>query len=52
MSADRDHLVLFVNGRRREVRGADALASLSDFLRDRLGLVAGRLERAVQFEFH
>ena len=43
MSADRDHLVLFVNGRRREVRGADALASLSDFLRDRLGLVGTKI---------
>jgi len=37
--ATRDHLLLFINGLRREVHGSDCFLSLSDFLRDRLGLV-------------
>src|SRR5262245_19536001 len=32
-SAMRDHLILYVNGRRHEVRGAQAFRSLSEFLR-------------------
>jgi xanthine dehydrogenase small subunit len=39
----RDHLVLYVNGVRREVRGRDAFLSLSDFLRTRLGLVGTKI---------
>ena len=34
----RDHLLLFVNGRRHVVAGDDGFFSLSDFLRGRLGL--------------
>jgi xanthine dehydrogenase small subunit len=39
----RDHLVLYINGARHTVRGADALLSLSDFLRRRLGLVGTKI---------
>jgi len=39
----RDHLVLWVNGRRHEVRGPDAFLTLSDFLRGRLGLVGTKI---------
>jgi xanthine dehydrogenase small subunit len=39
----RDHLVLWVNGIRREVRGGDAFLTLSDYLRDRLGLVGTKI---------
>ena len=39
----RDHLVLWVNGVRREVRGGDAFLTLSDWLRDRLGLVGTKI---------
>jgi len=34
-----DHLILWVNGVRREIRGGDSFLTLSDFLRSRLGLV-------------
>jgi len=39
----RDHLVIWVNGVRREVRGGDAFLTLSDWLRDRLGLVGTKI---------
>jgi xanthine dehydrogenase small subunit len=39
----RDHLVLWVNGVRREVRGGDAFLTLSDWLRGRLGLVGTKI---------
>jgi xanthine dehydrogenase small subunit len=39
----RDHLILWVNGVRREVRGGDAFLTLSDFLRDRLGLAGTKI---------
>ncbi len=39
----RDHLVLYVNGVRREVRGRDAFLSLADYLRTRLGLVGTKI---------
>lgn len=39
----RDHLVLWVNGVRREVRGGDAFLMLSDYLRGRLGLAGTKL---------
>lgn len=44
-SADtsRDHLVLFINGRRHDVDGADAFLTLSDFLRLRLGLIGTKI---------
>ena len=39
----RDHLVLWVNGVRREIRGGDAFLTLSDYLRGRLGLVGTKI---------
>jgi xanthine dehydrogenase small subunit len=39
----RDHLVLWVNGVRREVRGGDAFLTLSDYVRTRLGLVGTKI---------
>lgn len=39
----RDHLVLWVNGTRREVRGGDAFLTLSDLLRGRLGLMGTKI---------
>jgi xanthine dehydrogenase small subunit len=39
----RDHLILWVNGVRREVRGGDAFLTLSDYLRGRLGLVGTKI---------
>ena len=42
-SVMRDHLVIWVNGVRREVRGGDAFLTLSDWLRDRLGLVGTKI---------
>jgi len=39
----RDCLVLYINGRRHEVRGRDALLSLSDFLRRRLRLIGTKI---------
>jgi len=39
----RDHLVLWVNGIRREIRGGDAFLTLSDWLRGRLGLVGTKI---------
>jgi len=39
----RDHLILWVNGVRRPVRGGDAFLTLSDFLRNRLGLVGTKI---------
>jgi xanthine dehydrogenase small subunit len=39
----RNHLVLYINGQRREVRGGDCFLSLSDFLRCRLGLVGTKI---------
>src|SRR5262249_41232125 len=41
--AIRDHLVLFVNGKRREVHGSDCFLSLSDFLRYRLGMTGSKI---------
>ncbi len=38
-----DHLVLWVNGRRHEVRGAEAFLSLSDFLRRAQGLTGTKI---------
>jgi xanthine dehydrogenase small subunit len=38
-----DHVLLYVNGRRHEVRGRDVFLSLSDFLRRRLGLVGTKI---------
>jgi xanthine dehydrogenase small subunit len=39
----RDHLVLYVNGRRHEVRAADAFVSLSEFLRERLNATGTKI---------
>ena len=39
----RDHLLLFINGEQREVRGGDAFLSLSDYLRLRCGLVGTKI---------
>ncbi len=39
----RDHLVLWVNGVRREVGGGDAFRTVSDWLRGRLGLVGTKI---------
>ena len=39
----RDHLLLFINGQRHEVRGRDAFLSLSDYLRLRCGLVGTKI---------
>jgi xanthine dehydrogenase small subunit len=38
-----DHVLIWVNGRRHEVRGRDAFLSLSDYLRRRLGLVGTKI---------
>ena len=35
----RDHVILYVNGQRHEIRGERAFRSLSDFLRYDLGLI-------------
>ncbi len=39
----RDHLQIWINGHRHEVRGDDMFLSLSDFLRDRLRLVGTKI---------
>ncbi|QDU28276.1 putative xanthine dehydrogenase subunit E [Anatilimnocola aggregata] len=39
----RQHLVLYVNGQRHEVAGADAFSSLSDYLRNRLRLMGTKV---------
>ncbi len=39
----RDHLLLYINGERHQVRGGDGLLSLSDFLRSRLGLTGTKI---------
>jgi xanthine dehydrogenase small subunit len=39
----RNHLILWLNGVRREVRGGDAFLTLSDYLRGRLGLVGTKI---------
>jgi xanthine dehydrogenase small subunit len=39
----RDHLLLFINGQRHEVRGRDAFLSLSDYLRFCCGLVGTKI---------
>lgn len=39
----RDHLLLYINGRRDEVRGRDAFLSLSDYLRQRCGLIGTKI---------
>jgi xanthine dehydrogenase small subunit len=39
----RDHLLLFINGQRHDVRGRDAFLSLSDYLRLRCGLVGTKI---------
>jgi xanthine dehydrogenase small subunit len=41
--ATRDHLVLYLNGQRREVRGGDCFLSLSDYLRYRARLVGTKI---------
>jgi xanthine dehydrogenase small subunit len=38
-----DHLLVYVNGRRHEVRGRDAFLSLSDYLRRKCGLVGTKI---------
>ncbi|MCI0331743.1 MAG: FAD binding domain-containing protein [Planctomycetes bacterium] len=38
-----DHVLVYVNGRRQEVRGEDAFLSLSDFLRRTQGLVGTKI---------
>src|SRR3954471_9029188 len=39
----REHVILYVNGKRQEVRGARAFQSLSDFLRYDLGLIGTKV---------
>ncbi len=39
----RDYILLFINGQRFEVRGADAFLTLSDFLRRRLGMCGTKI---------
>ena len=39
----RDHLLVYINGERHEVAGADAFLTLSDFLRLRLGKVGTKI---------
>lgn len=39
----RDHVVLLVNGERRDVRGGDCFLTLAEYLRGRLGLVGCKL---------
>jgi xanthine dehydrogenase small subunit len=39
----RDHLLLYVNGRRHAIGGGDALLSLSDYLRLQLGLSGSKI---------
>src|SRR5690349_16086129 len=39
----RDHLIIYVNGRRHEVHGRRAFQSLSDFLRYDLGLIGTKV---------
>ena len=39
----RDHLLLYINGRRQQVAGDDCFLSLSDYLRLRLGLVGTKI---------
>ncbi len=39
----RDHLLVYINGERHDVAGADAFLTLSDFLRLRLGLVGTKI---------
>src|SRR5882757_4994099 len=38
-----DHLLIWVNGRRHEIRGREAFLSLSDFLRRSLGLTGTKI---------
>ena len=39
----RDHVLLYINGRRHQVGGGDCFLSLSDFLRLRLGMVGTKI---------
>ena len=39
----RDHLIIFINGRRHEIRGPQAFATLSNFLRYDLGLIGTKV---------
>ena len=39
----RDHLALYINGAPHTVRGRDALLSLSDYVRQRLGLIGTKI---------
>jgi xanthine dehydrogenase small subunit len=39
----RDHIILYVNGQRRELRGAAVFQSLSDYLRNDLGLTGTKV---------
>ena len=38
-----DHLLIWVNGRRHELRGREAFMSLSDYLRRSLGLIGTKI---------
>jgi xanthine dehydrogenase small subunit len=42
-SKTRDHLLVFINGERHKVAGADAFLTLSDYLRQRLGQVGTKI---------
>ncbi len=42
-STSRDHLVLFINGKRHDVAGRDAFLTLSDYLRQRSGMVGTKI---------
>lgn len=42
-NSSRDHLLVFINGERHEVAGADAFVTLSDFLHLRLGQVGTKI---------
>jgi xanthine dehydrogenase small subunit len=42
-SAQRDYVLLFVNGKRHEVRGSDAFLNLAEFLRARLAMTGTKV---------
>lgn len=41
--ATRDHVIFWINGQRREVRGDDCFLTLAEYLRTRLGLVGTKI---------
>lgn len=41
--ATRDHIIFWINGQRREVRGDDCFLTLAEYLRARLGLVGTKI---------